>query len=151
MQVLSVYQPHALLLVRGLRRIETRMWHTRHRGLLAIHAARREPPGARALAEREPWMLLLQKLGMSQCSVWPRGAVLGTVELLDCVRVEDLTDVSDLELQLGDFRPGRWAWLLGDPHPWPKPIPARGRLGVFELPLPSLSPKQEETTRRKAI
>src|SRR5262245_59117118 len=143
MYVLSVYQPHAALLVRGLRRIETRSWQTGHRGLLGIHAARREPPEVRALARREPWRSLLSTIGLADPASWHHGAVLGTVELLDCVRVEDLRAVPDRERELGDFAPGRWAWLLGDPRPWPAPIPAKGKLGVFELPLPFPSDSDE--------
>lgn len=39
----------------------------------------------------------------------------------------------DDQLPLGDFTPGRWGWMLGDPQPC-DPIPCKGRQGVFELP-----------------
>lgn len=38
-------------------------------------------------------------------------------------------DVSN-QLPLGDFTPGRWAWLLADPHPI-DPVPAKGAQGVW--------------------
>lgn len=34
----------------------------------------------------------------------------------------------------GDYAPGRWAWLLRDPHPLNPPAPIIGRQGFFELP-----------------
>jgi hypothetical protein len=37
------------------------------------------------------------------------------------------------QLPLGDFTPGRWGWLLGNPQPC-DPIPCKGRQGVFTLP-----------------
>jgi hypothetical protein len=39
----------------------------------------------------------------------------------------------DDQLQLGDFTPGRWGWLLSDPQPC-DPIPCKGKQGVFVLP-----------------
>lgn len=35
----------------------------------------------------------------------------------------------------GDYRPGRYAWLLADITPLPDPIPARGRQGLWTPPL----------------
>lgn len=32
----------------------------------------------------------------------------------------------------GDFTPGRWAWLLDDVQPLAVPIPAKGRLGLWD-------------------
>ncbi len=36
------------------------------------------------------------------------------------------------ELPFGDYRPGRWAWLLEDIRPLDEPIPARGHQGLWE-------------------
>lgn len=47
------------------------------------------------------------------------GAIIGTVELYDCVRDSD----SPWAL------PGRWHWLLRDPRALKRPIPVRGRQG----------------------
>lgn len=133
MRVLSVQQPWASLLVLGAKRFETRSWHTAHRGPLAIHAARRFSLFAQELCGREPFRTALRRGGFRDWSVLPRGALLGTVDLLRCVYVEELADLADEERTFGDFRPGRWAWELGSPLPLPVPLPARGRLGVFEL------------------
>jgi len=129
---LSVLQPWATLIVLGKKRIETRSWQTHFRGRIAVHACLRLPPGFYDLCQREPFRSILLR------SPWnrpPRGVVLGTVEVRDCVRVEELDHASlgDEERALGDFRPGRWAWLLADPRPLEILVPARGRLGVFEL------------------
>ena len=66
----------------------------------------------------------------------PRGVLLGTVELRDCVRVEELDPLSEQERSFGNFAPGRWAWLLADPRPLPWLVPVRGWPGVFEVELP---------------
>jgi hypothetical protein len=132
---LSVFQPWASLLVHGVKQVETRPWRTAHRGLLAVHASARLPPADRALCGHEPFRSALRQAGLDPHDQLPLGAVLGTVRLLDCVRVEELPHLPARERSLGDFRPGRWAWLLGDPSPWPTPRPARGRLGIYQLPI----------------
>ncbi len=139
MHALSVMQPWATLIVLGIKRIETRPWRTGFRGRLAVHASSRLPTGFDQLCCGEPYRSALLS------SPWnrpPRGVLLGTVELCDCVRVEELDALDDGERSFGNFAPGRWAWLLADPQPLPWLIPVRGRLGVFEVGdvLSSLSP-----------
>ena len=139
MHALSVMQPWASLIVLGVKRIETRPWHTGFRGRLAVHASSRLPPGfdevvgteaVRSALRLAPWQRL------------PRGVLLGTVELRDCVRVEDLDldAIGNAEISFGNFSPGRWVWLLADARPLAEPVPLRGRLGVFETgDLPAAS------------
>lgn len=38
------------------------------------------------------------------------------------------------EAHLGDYRPGRWAWLLDDVHRLAEPIECRGRQGLWTVP-----------------
>ena len=116
MFALSVRQPRASLIVAGARPHEVRRWHTALRGPLAIHASGRLPPG-----------------GFPPGRPLPLGAILGTVELTDCVRVEDLPAE---ERAQADFRPGHWVWRFHNPRPLPRPVRARGRLGLFRIDLP---------------
>ena len=58
------------------------------------------------------------------------GAVLGTVEIVDCVPVEALIGkLSERERVLGDYTPGRFAWVLKNPVMFDRPIPVRGFQG----------------------
>jgi hypothetical protein len=132
MHALSVLQPWATLIALGLKRIETRSWHTSYRGRLAVHASSRQPPRFYDLCHGEPFRTMLLR------SPWnrpPQGVVLGTVELRDCVRVEELGPdaLTETERAFGDFSAGRWAWLLADVQPLEQPVPLRGRLGLFEI------------------
>src|SRR5262245_38334629 len=137
MFALSVCQPWASLLVLGHKRFETRGWHTGHRGPLAIHASKLLPPAARQLCLCDPVRRLLAESGFRCWTRLPRGVVLGTVELLRCLRVEELLPglLAGDEPPLGDFRPGQWAWEVASPRPLAEPLPARGRLGLFQVPL----------------
>lgn len=112
MKALTIRQPYAQLVVMGRKQIETRPWRTAYRGPLLIHAGQRAFPGADASM--------------------PRSAVIGRVILIDVVPVETLSALSAYERSVGDYSPGRWAWLLAQPEQWPDPIPAHGRLGLWE-------------------
>ncbi len=135
MRTLSVRQPWATLLLAGKKRCEARGWQTSHRGPLAIHACSRFPQACRDLCEREPYRSLLHQLGYHGGTPLPLGVVLGTVRLLDCVRIEEVADLPDEERLLGDYRPSCWVWRFADPVLLAEPIPISGRLGVFESPL----------------
>jgi hypothetical protein len=136
-KALSVTQPWATLLLLGAKRFETRAWQTGHRGLLAIHATRELRGSDRELCRTEPFRSLLAQAGFDSWTQLPLGVVLGTVELVRCVRVEELEaeGCSAADRQFGDFRPGRWAWEMANPKPLAVPVLLRGRLGVFDVTL----------------
>jgi hypothetical protein len=136
MRTLSVLQPWATLLIAGTKRFDARGWRTTHRGLLAIHACSRFPRSSRDLCEHEPYRSALRQLGLDSPTRLPLGVVLGTVHLLDCVRIAEVPDLTDDERRLGDYPPDCWVWRFADPVPLAEPVPVSGRLGVFESPLP---------------
>ena len=55
------------------------------------------------------------------------GAIIGTVEVVDCVPYETVKDRPFAE-------PLGWCWVLENPRPV-EPIPMAGRLGLFEIEL----------------
>lgn len=95
----------------------------------------------------------------------PRGAIVAACNLLDCVPTqhpgasnepgkpwftgarkgvgqyyyEVPPPLDSNEYAFGDYRAGRYAWLLADVRPLPEPIPAKGALGLWtwdgELPI----------------
>lgn len=78
---LSIKQPWAALVVRGVKTIEIRRWPTARRGRILIHAAR--VPDAR----REGWDLVsseLRELAELQ------GGFIGAVDLVECIAYRDL-------------------------------------------------------------
>jgi hypothetical protein len=134
MKCLTILQPWATLILSGAKRFETRSWSTAHRGLLGIHAGRTMRDDVAVLCTCEPFRSLLKEAGYRFGADLPRGVLLGTVELLDCVPVAALPGGLDaLERSLGDYRPGRYAWKLANPRPFTRPIPWSGRPGVFEI------------------
>jgi hypothetical protein len=138
MKCISLMQPWATLVVCGLKQYETRRWSTAHRGLLAIHASKRFDYEVQVLCEQEPFKSLLAKAGYADRNLLPRGALLGTVELVDCMPT-NLLHPPDEERSLGDFRPGRFAWKLVNLQRLEVPVAMAGRLGIYEIAAPALS------------
>lgn len=144
MKCLTVHQPWATLLVTGAKRFETRNWRTDYRGRLAIHAGRNFPGAAWALCRQEPFRTALLLAGYRQPADLPIRAVLGTIDLIDCVPTFEIARILPAdcpELRFGDFRSGRWAWRLENPVPLPRPLPLIGRLGLYDIPalIPELA------------
>ena len=131
MKALSLTQPWAMLVVTGAKRFETRIWTTKYRGPLLIHAAKTYPVFAMqfAWAERAQGRIR-HKL--------PLGAIIGRVVLKNICPTEDIAPyLTDLERLYGDYTSGRWAWELADAEIFETPIPYKGALGLFEVILPA--------------
>lgn len=127
MKAFTVYQPYAYAIVAGLKHYETRPRRTNIRGRVAVHAGMVDILRRRRLSDREFWEILAAINGKAEL---PRGAVVGTVEIVDCVPVENIVDkLNDQERALGDYSPGRFAWVLQNPIVFDEPIPARGKQG----------------------
>lgn len=160
MKALTLTQPWASLIAFGAKTVETRSWATSYRGPLAIHAAAnltpvggvaglqrliQEAPFAKVLAARDQgWGTdIMHDPGYSL----PRGTVVAICQLVGCyptcgggytvptgqpLTPFELRLVSPQEHAFGDFRPGRFAWLLRDVQPLDWPIAARGQLGLWD-------------------
>jgi activating signal cointegrator 1 len=140
MKALSLMQPWATLVVIGAKRFETRSWQTTHRGLLLIHAARSWNATQQQLCTVEPFLSALRLAGHDLPDDLPRGAVLGCVDLLECLRVDQADQwlaandaAYEREKSFGDYRPGRWAWRLANPRRFRTPVILGGKLGLFEV------------------
>jgi hypothetical protein len=150
---MSCWEPWASLIAGGAKRIETRNWSTQHRGELAIHAAGTLHPAGRMLLEEPACQLALKEAGLEPPAGWtqlPLGVVVCTVELTRMVQIPAFTNrwdarrwVGELrasgsdgvgineedardELLFGDYRPGRWAWLLENVQRLYDPVAAIG-------------------------
>lgn len=132
MKAISLWQPWASLVVHGEKRIETRAWAPPKSLVgkrIAIHAAKLTRFDA--LMSQPPFIGLID-------AELPHGAIVGTVKLSSCIRmtptnIVDFARRKPLEVQLGDWQPGRYAWVLRDPRPFAEPVPWRGSQGFFNV------------------
>jgi hypothetical protein len=99
MKALSVRQPWADLVARGAKAVETRSWRTSYRGALAIQASTTSSMYERARAMGSQF---IRARGGDSFRRLPRGAVICTCRLVDCVPVD-----SAAVLRVLRERPGR--------------------------------------------
>uniref|UniRef100_A0A7N6F7L3 ASCH domain-containing protein n=1 Tax=Anabas testudineus TaxID=64144 RepID=A0A7N6F7L3_ANATE len=90
---LSMHQPWASLLVKGIKRVEGRTWYTSHRGRLWIAAAAKKP-SPQEIAEVESMYRHIYKKGKSVKfpKDYPTGCLLGCVNMTDCLSQEQFRE-----------------------------------------------------------
>ena len=102
-----------------IKNIENRDWPTSYRGKFYVHASKRDDNEAQWwLMEKgfAPMMVL-----MLFSDKVPRGAIIGEVDLVDCVTEHP-----------SPWFTGPWGFVLANPVLYEKPIPCKGRLGFFQ-------------------
>ena len=121
MRALTIHQPYANFIADGEKRYETRSWQTAYRGLLGIHASKNSTEAVYS--------------GIALDG--PFGAIVAVGRLVECHRTEYLTEWCENEIvdemDIGDFSPGRWGWLIKDVEKLAQPIPCRGYQGLWRL------------------
>ncbi|CDW60919.1 activating signal cointegrator 1 [Trichuris trichiura] len=87
---LSLHQPYASLLVRGIKRFEGRSWYTSHRGVLWIAATKKIPSNNDVTSLENFYRHLYNdSLPRPYPPDYPVGCLLGCVEVVDCLSQED--------------------------------------------------------------
>jgi hypothetical protein len=152
-RAISLWQPWASAVVLGSKTIETRHWSTPYRGPLVIHAAKRKVISELREYDFDNAMLGalssedadFRVYGCSLADRLPFGAIVGTVDVVNCLPVEKISsfvlfDPSGddpfqwCERDLGNFGAGRFGWILRNPRRFKTPIPYRGRQSFFDVP-----------------
>lgn len=134
---ISLWQPWASAVAAGLKKFETRSWPTSYRGPLAIHASK-QWNGELAMihnalrAEFPAYDSTMPRMAL------PFGCIVATCTLANCVEIDAALyhRLPALEIALGNYAAGRYAWELTDVRALAEPIPARGRQGFFTVELP---------------
>lgn len=132
-------QPWASLFMKNESIFETRTWKTNYRGQLAIHTSKKIDVKA---CQHETIQALLNKHDLSVENL-PTGCIIGVCTLTNCIKVienhsttatlEDGRLISGKEYFLGDYREGNYAWEVKDKKIIHPSIPAKGRLGLWEM------------------
>ena len=140
---LTMMQPWATLVAIGAKKIETRSAPTSYRGPIAVHASLAWPRAAQNVCSRPAFKEKLIAGGIRFVTkhgrptpVLRHGYILAVVDIVDCVRVEDLESapISIYEHAFGDYQPGRFAWKLANLRPLPAPIACKGYLSLWTVP-----------------
>ena len=123
LMALTICQPWATAIACGVKRIDTRSWQTSHRGPLAIHAGLAYSPAL--LGD------ILDLVPELPPGPYPRGVVVAVCTLAAVAPMPEAPD--DLERRLGWFGPRRYGWSLEDVRALPRPVTARGSLGLWRV------------------
>ena len=122
MKALTIKQPWAELIINGHKHYEFRSWKTNYRGKILIHAG----------MNIEKDMLVRFKNYDLECV---KGAIIGEAYITDCILVDE-----EFNKKLKDINPhvyGRsnhvenYAWKLENVIKYDKPIPVKGKLGLW--------------------
>lgn len=126
MKALSIKEPYATLIVKGIKKIETRSYKTNYRGPLLIHASKSKVEKD-ILANKE----LVSLFDFEELSY---GEIIGKCEIIDCIYMDEkfLEEIKKhkVEYICGDYKLGRYAWVLDKVEKLEK-IPVRGNLGLW--------------------
>jgi hypothetical protein len=149
MKTISLWQPWAAAIALGLKTIETRHWATAVRGRIAIHAAKRASADVRAefdfFVRDRGFGLAFAAAGYTDFEDLPRGAIVATCELADCLPVERIkaAGLAPAEAAWGNYGGGRFGWILRNVRPLPVPVPFTGRQGFFDCSEGGVIPAQK--------
>lgn len=130
MKTLSLWQPWAIFIPEGLKKYETRSWPTPYRGELAIHAAKLQRSDLKEYLED---LKMFEEFDQFVYEELPFGAVLAVCNLRHVYRVEDCVNyLGEIEVAVGDYTQGRFAWELEVVKVFDPPVPAAGKQGLWD-------------------
>ena len=141
LKAITLWEPWATLMALGLKLFETRSWGTEHRGLLAIHSAKRK------VNWRELNSVIIDTLaahGYTESGHFHYGSILAIGSMTGCYRTPveygetavygNITmPPSAPEAYFGDYSPGRFAWHVPDAKAI-KPVECRGMQQLWTVP-----------------
>ncbi|XP_065589764.1 activating signal cointegrator 1 [Cyrtonyx montezumae] len=126
---LSMHQPWASLLVRGIKRVEGRTWYTSHRGRLWI-AATAKRPSPQEISELETTYRMLLSKDVEFPSDYPSGCLLGCVDITDCLSQEQFNEqYPDLSQESGS----PFVFICTNPQEMIVKFPIKGKPKIWKL------------------
>lgn len=149
MKAISIKQPWASLIVHGIKDVENRTWacpkmYIGKRILIHASAVPVEMRNPNSVFTKEQWDSF--SLGYQRDIIcgdgFPNSAIIGSVEIVDCVinhpsiwaeKTENYT--VGMNPKLHENITGKkviYNWVLANPVLFEKPIPAKGRLSFWE-------------------
>lgn len=128
-KVLSLKEPFATLIKAGIKKVETRSWQTSYRGELYIHAS----ISRSTINEKNTEFQKLIKDLEYQPSY-----IICKCNLIDCIYmtkeyIENIKKTNYQEYLCGDYKEGRYAWILENIEPLSIPIKAKGQLNIWNF------------------
>ena len=136
MKALTIWQPYASLIAKGLKGYETRGFRTNYRGPLLIHSGQRPMRWILKNSTEAALDVAIECFGMDAFMALPVGCTICVVDLVDCIEMtpEFIAQQSPTELAVGEWKPGRFAWKLENPRPIEQ-VKLLGKQGIWNASL----------------
>lgn len=144
-KALTLWQPWASLMAMEEKKIETRSWKTKYRGLLAIHAAKRPLRTPEIELYNKAFCDLGLKLPSPRWAL-PFGEIVAVVELKACWQTpgddhfKTMLDVHGgvHESLFGNYAKGRYAWITKMVYavPYNETYNVNGQRGLWDWEVP---------------
>lgn len=125
MKTLTIKEPYASLIANGIKKNETRSWKTNYRGKIYIHA------GLNKGSINNPKIShLIKDINFEF------GNIICEVEIIDCIYmteeyINELKNNNYNEYLVGEYKVGRYAWVLDNAKILDEKIPVKGKLGLW--------------------
>ncbi len=144
MKALSIKQPWASLIAHGIKDIENRTWATKYRGTIYIHVSGKKQFNIQLTDDQTK--LAIPALKTAFDGTMPFGAIIGTVDIVDCVinhgsiwaeRTPSCSPhyPNGLPAHMGKGREDAiYNWVLANPVLFDEPIlNVKGKLSLWEF------------------
>ncbi|XP_078494523.1 activating signal cointegrator 1-like isoform X2 [Ciona intestinalis] len=130
---LSMHQPWASLLIKGIKRHEGRSWYSNHRGRLWIAAAAKKPTKDEISAIEEQHKLHWQATdGLHAMPELPKEYPVGC--LLGCVQVKEVLSQEEYSVKYpGGESGGAYVFVCEDPHELKVLFPVKGKHKIWKI------------------
>ena len=155
MKAISIKQPWASLIANGIKDIENRTWATKYRGKILIHASAISVKTLEGtIFTDEQWKEMGEEMiGNMILNNFPKSAIIGEVDIVDCVINHESIWAEKSEFQCcgifptndcnpcGHFKSEKskgikqiYNWVLANPVLYEKPIlNVKGKLSFWEF------------------
>jgi len=144
MKIITLHQPYASFIAAGLKKYETRSWSTNYRGKLAIHSAKRLSDLKLVMRLRDDFPAISRAIWVinttenytkAESDLMPLGSIVAIADLIGCELMSStmISEQSQLELAVGNWVVGSFAWRLENVIALPTPIPYKGSQGLTNI------------------
>lgn len=132
MKGISLHEPWATAIAFDLKTIETRGYRLHYRGSIAICAARTSLHAN--LIHSAEFAPHFKRVGITDEKQLSFGCIVAICRVSDVLPTEQLAGhIPAHEEIFGDYRPGRFGWILEGLQRLRTPIPYRGQQGIFDI------------------
>ena len=128
MKVLTIQEPYATFIMQGMKRIEKRSWQTKYRGEIYIHAGKSKKFFKKIKDDKV--LKLLESINLNY------GNIICKAELVDCIYmteefIDKVKKENNYEYILGEYKVGRYAWILQNVQEINQKIQTKGKLNIW--------------------